>query len=501
MSLSGVEEQSEGNEVRAEIRIGYIRRRQGNRVKVYISRLAFKSSGETSSLEETVFTPNSVTIAGEIHQPETLSRSNRHVFEDVFGKPIAFYRYGPEGNIAGRTITLSRLGDTHLDSTLVENTELFHAQYSRSEPTWSAPLKVPIGRGYVVEGAVLYIKGGQERGRIKVKVSGTLNKVSSSSPGGPAMSNVECRVVGYQVYDTGKRKWIEGELSFDLSLEVNDENTKVATLSGKLKATLTESNQLLAISARRNVARRIEGDPWSGFQVASWTALKGTAKSGREGKDEVTRLTTVITSVDAEGYPRKRFFFVGPEKKNELDYKVVLIVAPPQFSITGGDPIEKGMKKVSSDNDVVQIGEKKFSCTLTKYTFHNTVTGSKGTLFLWTADKVGVPIRSVRLDGRYSIPGDVIRLEKTSVSGELTEVYRLKVKSLRDPVTVAGRQIFCVLEELSVTERGGGRPISTKARRWLSLKVPGGLVRMEETWDGGETIYSKIEVEDFWIEE
>jgi hypothetical protein len=127
-----------------------------------------------------------------------------------------------------------------VDNGLIAGARLFHVKFPATERQWNAPNEVSMGNGGFARGTLTYAKTGTSAsGQTVVKVSGTLVNNLFQPPGkSPAVKNARYVVTGKQTYDSAAGEWTSGDLSIDLSFDLEMDGKLASSAKGVMRVSL-----------------------------------------------------------------------------------------------------------------------------------------------------------------------------------------------------------------------------------------------------------------------
>ncbi|MBI3409801.1 MAG: hypothetical protein HY040_15790 [Planctomycetes bacterium] len=161
------------------------------------------------------------------------------MMEDSFGNALYTIRADADGRIVEKTKVAREGAKEFIEGGTVAGAFLFHAPFVRGQERWIAPAEVTIGNGGFATGNLTYEKLANENGRMRVKVSGLLTKDRFKPAGSPIeVKNARYEVTGEQTFDEKRQEWIDGELTFDLSFQMEANGIETASSKGIMKLRL-----------------------------------------------------------------------------------------------------------------------------------------------------------------------------------------------------------------------------------------------------------------------
>jgi hypothetical protein len=163
----------------------------------------------------------------------------KKIMQDTFGAPLCRLEVDENGKEVKRTMLAGRGAKMFVDG-MIGNTLLFHPPFFEDKDTWESEREVGIGNGGTVKGELSYKKSASEKGKQAVKVSGTLKNDGFRPEGAPATTRSVNRVSGQQTYDLVQRKWVAGELTMDISIEILSDGKLIGSGKGPMQVTLEE---------------------------------------------------------------------------------------------------------------------------------------------------------------------------------------------------------------------------------------------------------------------
>lgn len=161
------------------------------------------------------------------------------MMEDSFGKELYKVRTDADGRIVEKTKVAGEGAKDFIEGGTVAGAFLFHAPYLRGQEKWTAPAEVTMGNGGFATGDLTYEKRANENGLTRVKVSGLLTKDRFKPAGSPIeVKNARYEVSGEQTFDEKRQEWTEGELTFDVSFQMEANGIETASSKGIMKLRL-----------------------------------------------------------------------------------------------------------------------------------------------------------------------------------------------------------------------------------------------------------------------
>jgi hypothetical protein len=150
-----------------------------------------------------------------------------------FETPLARLTLDAAGVESKREILVNP-ASTLVENGMIENARLFHAPYRDDVEEWTAPAKLPVGHGQYATGTLTYRKTGTDaQGKSSVQVLGEL---SAQGKLGPAdIKKGTYSVNGTQVFDTGAKAWVSGQLNIEVSLDLLVAGNSAGTSTGVMK--------------------------------------------------------------------------------------------------------------------------------------------------------------------------------------------------------------------------------------------------------------------------
>lgn len=222
--------------------------------------------------------------------------------------------------------------------------------------------------------------------------------------------------------------------------------------------------------------------PWSGFEPGTWVTLTWTESKGGERREKV---------VVNEARRLEIWVFEKDEYKKQ----------PGEVQHSPGVPPDRGVQETASRSEEVDIGGKKIAATVREYEFEDRSISVKVRGVVTTSKDVRIPYREFQKEGAdIALGSDVLAMEFTITKGDVTNVYRLKVVQLQEELTIGGKKVPCVVEELSGEETVNQKKYVFSGKRWLADGVPGRLAKLEaEITVDGSTIKRAGVVTDFEV--
>jgi hypothetical protein len=165
----------------------------------------------------------------------------KRALEDSYGVPLCVVHVDNDGKEFKRDIVAKPGAKDVIDQGLIANAMLFHPPFLTSEKEWTAPAEISMGNGGFAKGDLKYQKAAAEERGQKVIVTGTLSNDGSRPPNSPVSMRVAKYVVhGEQTYDPGKREWVAGKLTMDVSYKMEFDGNPVGGAKGTIVANLNE---------------------------------------------------------------------------------------------------------------------------------------------------------------------------------------------------------------------------------------------------------------------
>jgi hypothetical protein len=152
-------------------------------------------------------------------------------------------------------------------------------------------------------------------------------------------------------------------------------------------------------------------------------------------------------------------------------------------------PVTLGMAERSRRRETLALAGRTLDCTVLEYTSLETTPNREAALTLWRADSVDLPAWDiVCMNGRRSLPHDVVRATYKGRQGTNLVEVALDVDAFHSTITVGGTDVDCVVGKMSsVATNGNGRTALRSWRVWLSAEIPGGIARRERQCTGSPT--------------
>jgi len=253
-------------------------------------------------------------------------------------------------------------------------------------------------------------------------------------------------------------------------------------------------------AAGEGAKRDNERNPWAGFPEGSWIVVEETGVRGSEKRETRTKLVLI----KAVGEPSSDGSWSGEiaefvQKNGEFPEKP----KSHWVHVPGRDPERTpGAKLVKTRTENVKVDGVAHACEVKEYIVSVPAKGIELTLVLWRRNGFDVPYREMQLTNSPDIAmgADVLRAQCTVKRAGSIETVSWQVQSLKDQQTVGGQLLACVREEAHMVEKAGGKTSRASARRWLSEKVPGHEVRVEEHGEiQGQKAKRIRQVTEFWV--
>jgi hypothetical protein len=170
---------------------------------------------------------------------ENAPEHQKKILRDTFAAPLCRLEVDENGKEVKRTMLAGPGAKVFVDG-MIGNTLLFHPPFFQDKDTWESEREVGIGNGGTVKGELFYKKSASDKGKQAVKVSGTLKNDGFRPEGAPATTRSVNKVSGQQTFDLVQRKWVAGELTMDISIEVLADGKLIGSGKGPMQVTLEE---------------------------------------------------------------------------------------------------------------------------------------------------------------------------------------------------------------------------------------------------------------------
>lgn len=226
---------------------------------------------------------------------------------------------------------------------------------------------------------------------------------------------------------------------------------------------------LLAASCARASSVE-ERDPWFASNLGDWVIMEQTTI--REGQPPEVRLMKKVRTdrldlgVAISVYVAEQGDF--PAEETEL------IMHDP------GKLPEIAFKQSDPKPTQINVGGTKVDCDYIEYTYEQPGLDKEISIKVWSSPQVAIPYRELSVLGPdMALMPDVLRMDYEVINRGSSQNATLRVESLNTPMTVAGREISCIFEKGKAQVTQGEALMSSEFQRWLSPKVPGGVVLFE----------------------
>jgi hypothetical protein len=211
--------------------------------EVSIRRLELTVSSEGKTISEVSLSRQEARFKQGDQRAETLAydRAPRELKAtlDQFGKPMARFRAATLGNEPARELLVPE-SSSFVENGIVENTRLFHPPFPDGQRVWEAPARLSMGEGQFATGTLHYEKLGiGPDGTERVKVTGELKPQPRS---GGDIRGGSYQVSGEQAFDLARRVWTSGQMTIDVTLELQSNGHATGIATGKMELVLKPDN-------------------------------------------------------------------------------------------------------------------------------------------------------------------------------------------------------------------------------------------------------------------
>ena len=173
---------------------------------------------------------------------ENASEEQKRMLRNSFGVPVCKLLTDQRGKEIKRTLIAGPGAKGLIDDTIIANAVLLHPMFPGTQDQWQADSIVSMGSGGFARGKLTYrkqAKGSAGQTRVNVSVSGTVTNDDFKRPGTSlTLKAVRYVVTGNQTYDTALREWVSGQLSFDISFQIEYNNMPMGSAKGKMQIVL-----------------------------------------------------------------------------------------------------------------------------------------------------------------------------------------------------------------------------------------------------------------------
>jgi len=161
------------------------------------------------------------------------------ILHDSFGVPLCKLQVDKVGKEVKRELLAGPGAEDFVAKGTMSNAMMFHAPFVPDQNEWDAGAEITLGNGGFVKGNLVYHKGAVGKGKVPVKVSGTLTNDAYNEPGSPlTIENARYVVNGDQTYDPARREWVSGKLTLDVSFDLSADGNSVGQAKGTIIANL-----------------------------------------------------------------------------------------------------------------------------------------------------------------------------------------------------------------------------------------------------------------------
>jgi len=239
MSVQGTKQK-----IAADTRLGYTLVRRGPEVSVVFDEVFVKAANNGAELMNTTMNVDKVVNvkegkAQEVRAAEAPEEVNKTLRES-FGAPLCRIVLDADGKETMRTIVAGPGAKPLIDNGLIAATRVFHVMFPAADRKWEAPNEVSMGNGGYARGVLTYEKmEAQNPGQTRVKVSGTLTCERFAAPGSPVVvKDAHYQVKGTQTFDSTAGEWISGDLTFDVSFDLESDGKPTGSAKGVMQLKL-----------------------------------------------------------------------------------------------------------------------------------------------------------------------------------------------------------------------------------------------------------------------
>ena len=220
---------------------------------------------------------------------------------------------------------------------------------------------------------------------------------------------------------------------------------------------------------------------WAGFPDGSWVVIETTESA--DGKTAKKKHRHVVDHL-ADGA-------VVCQVNEETDVPAIMF---EERTIQPGRGVEQDNKRDGDGRtEVVEIGGKKYDCTLQRYSSPEANANGKQAVNVYSSTLIKVPYREwdpaelTVTPGRIvhsggaavALDSNTVRYAMSRHDPDYTVVHQFRVVELGHKLKLADREILCVVEEATIDEKGEKGATVIKLKRWLSDTIPGRVVRSE----------------------
>lgn len=158
----------------------------------------------------------------------------RKMLQASFGEPLCKLQRDADGKEVKRTIMSSPDAKDMIDNGMIVNALLFHPPYYSGKTEWQSESEIRMGKGGTAKGKLRYKKSEGNTWQ----VTGTLsNDEFMRENDGFTLKKAKYAVDGSQSYDAALREWVAGKMSINVGYEMYQDDTKVGTANGTMRAT------------------------------------------------------------------------------------------------------------------------------------------------------------------------------------------------------------------------------------------------------------------------
>jgi len=230
--------------IQADTGIRYTLVRRGREVTVVFDEVRVKATNNGAELMNTTMSADKfVTVnQGKVQEvraadaPEELKK----LLADSFGVPLCRILLDADGKETKRTIVAGPGAKSLLDNGLIAGARLFHVAFPPKDRRWEASSEVSMGNGGYARGVLTYEKTeALKPGQTPAKVSGTLTCERFSPPNSPvAVKDARYAVKGTQTYDSAAGEWTSGDLSLEISFDLEADGKPTGSAKGVMQLKL-----------------------------------------------------------------------------------------------------------------------------------------------------------------------------------------------------------------------------------------------------------------------